>query len=71
MQGNATATATHLRADSGEGNHGAGLLVCQLAEAGLVLDDDEGDLHLAAQGGQPHNQLCGVEAERRVAWGKG
>ena len=30
------------------------------AEAGLVLDDHEGDVHLAAEGGEPHDDLNGV-----------
>jgi hypothetical protein len=49
-----------LRADLGEGEDGSGLLVNNGTETGLALDDNVGDTHLAAEGGEEDNQLNGV-----------
>lgn len=32
----------------------------QLTQTGLALDNAVGNIHLAAQGGEPHNKLDGV-----------
>ena len=40
--------------------HGSGLLVNNSAEAGLALDDNVGHTHLAAECGEEHNKLNGV-----------
>ena len=47
--------------DGGDGGAGGGLLVDDLAEAALTLDDAEGDILLAAEGGQPEDELDGVD----------
>ena len=47
--------------DRGDGESGGGLLVDDLAEGGLALDDAVRDVHLAAQSGEPHNELDGVD----------
>lgn len=49
-----------LLVDLGEGNDGSGLLVDESSETGLVLDDEEGDLHLTAEGRKPEDKLDGV-----------
>mmetsp|Transcript_33515 Transcript_33515/g.84130 ORF Transcript_33515/g.84130 Transcript_33515/m.84130 type:complete len:236 (-) Transcript_33515:19-726(-) len=43
--------------DTDQGHSGGALLVHELAETGLVLDHSERDTHLAAEGGEPHNNL--------------
>ena len=45
----------------GDGKDGGGLLVDELAEASLALDDAEGHALLAAESGEPHNELDGVD----------
>ena len=47
--------------DVGDGKDRSGLLVDELAETCLPLDDAEGDALLAAEGGEPHNELDGVD----------
>ena len=49
-----------LGADLGKGEDGSGLLVNNGTETGLALDDNVGDTHLAAEGGEEDNQLNGV-----------
>jgi len=49
--------AAHLGADGSQANGGGGLLVDQGAKTGLGLDDAVGDVHLAADGGQPEHEL--------------
>lgn len=49
-----------LLVDLGEGNDGSGLLVDESSETGLVLDNEEGDLHLTAEGRKPEDKLDGV-----------
>ena len=49
-----------LGTDLGEGEDGSGLLVDDGTEAGLALDDNVRDTHLAAEGGEEDNQLDGV-----------
>mmetsp|Transcript_28061 Transcript_28061/g.61136 ORF Transcript_28061/g.61136 Transcript_28061/m.61136 type:complete len:267 (-) Transcript_28061:41-841(-) len=49
------------RVNSGEADDGGGLLVDEGTETGLVLDDHEGDVHLAAEGGHPYDELDGVD----------
>mmetsp|Transcript_9378 Transcript_9378/g.22878 ORF Transcript_9378/g.22878 Transcript_9378/m.22878 type:complete len:266 (+) Transcript_9378:240-1037(+) len=49
---------------SRERDDGGGLLVDEGAEAGLVLDNHEGDLHLAAQRREPEHELDGVDVAR-------
>ena len=49
-----------LGADLGESEDGSGLLVDNGTETGLALDDNVGDTHLAAEGGEEDNQLNGV-----------
>ena len=60
-----------LRTDLLDGEDGGGLLVDDRAETGLALDDDVGDAHLAAQGGEEDDELDGVnivsdDDERRL-----
>lgn len=50
-----------LLVDFGEGNNGSGLLVDESSETGLVLHDEEGDLHLTAEGRKPQNKFEGVD----------
>lgn len=50
-----------LGADLGEGKDGSGLLVDDGTETGLALDDNVGDTHLAAEGGEEDNELDGVD----------
>ena len=50
-----------LGADLLDGEDGGGLLVDDRAEAGLALDDDVGDAHLAAERGEEDNELNGVD----------
>jgi hypothetical protein len=47
--------------DGGEGNYCRVLLVAESTEAGLVLDDEEGDFHFTAEGGKPHDKFDGVD----------
>lgn len=49
-----------LLVDLGEGNDGSGLLVDKSSETGLVLHNEEGDLHLTAEGRKPEDKLDGV-----------
>lgn len=49
-----------LGADLGEGDHSSGLFVDNSAQSSLVLDNDVGDAHLAAEGGDEDNELNGV-----------
>jgi len=44
-----------------DSNHSGGLLVDELAETGLVLDDSEGDVLLAAEGREPDDELEGLD----------
>ena len=44
-------------ADGGERERGGGLLVDERAQARLALDDAVRDVHLAADRGQPHDEL--------------
>lgn len=46
-----------LLVDLGQGNNGGILLVSQQTKSALSLHNSIGDIHLAAQGGQPDNQL--------------
>jgi hypothetical protein len=50
-----------LGADLGESEDGSGLLVDNGTETGLALDDNVGDTHLAAEGGEEDNKLDGVD----------
>lgn len=50
-----------LGADLGESEDGSGLLVDDRSETGLALDDDVGDTHLAAEGGEVDDELDGVD----------
>lgn len=50
-----------LLANVDDGDGGGGLLVDDLAEAGLALDDDVRDAKLAAESGEPDNELDGVD----------
>ena len=50
-----------LAVDVLEGDDGGGLLVDDRAEAGLALDDDVGDTHLAAERGEEDDELDGVD----------
>jgi hypothetical protein len=50
-----------LGADLGKGEDGSGLLVNNGTETGLALDDNVGDTHLAAEGGEEDNELDGVD----------
>ena len=50
-----------LGADLGKGEDGSGLLVNDGTETGLALDDNVGDTHLAAEGGEEDNELDGVD----------
>lgn len=50
-----------LLADLGDGNSGGGLLVDELTETGLALDDAEGNIHLAAESGEPDDELNRVD----------
>ena len=50
-----------LAADVLEGDDGGGLLVDDRAEAGLALDDDVWDAHLAAERGEEDDELDGVD----------
>ena len=45
----------------GDGKDGGGLLVDELAETRLPLHDAEGHAFLAAERGEPHNELDGVD----------
>lgn len=47
--------------DFGKCDGGGGLLADQAAEAGLALDDAEGNVLLAAEGGQVEHQLNGID----------
>ena len=47
--------------DLGQGHHGGILLVDQLAEFSLSSNEAVRDVHLPAEGGQPDNQLDGVD----------
>lgn len=47
--------------DGGEGYNGSSLLVAEGSETGLVLNNEEGNLHLTAEGGEPHDKLDGVD----------
>ena len=47
--------------DLSQGDDGGGLLVHNRAQAGLALDDGIWHAHLAAQSGEEHNQLDGVD----------
>lgn len=47
-----------------KGNNSTVLLVHKSAQTGLALDDAEGDIHLAAQSGQPDDKLDGVNIVR-------
>jgi len=49
-----------LGADLGKSEDGSGLLVDDGTETGLALNDNVGDTHLAAEGGEEDNQLNGV-----------
>jgi hypothetical protein len=49
-----------LSADLGESEDSSGLLVDDGTETGLALDDNVGDTHLAAEGGEEDDQLNGV-----------
>ena len=49
-----------LGADLGDGEDSGGLLVNHSSKTSLALDDDVGDTHLAAEGGEEDNQLNGV-----------
>lgn len=49
-----------LLVDLGEGNNGGGLLVDECSETGLVLHNEEGNLHLTAEGRKPKNKFNGV-----------
>ena len=53
-----------LAADVLEGDDGGGLLVDDRAEAGLALDDDVGDTHLAAERGYENDELNRVDVVR-------
>ena len=53
-----------LAADVLEGEDGSGLLVDDGAEAGLALDDDVGDTHLAAERGYENDELNRVDVVR-------
>jgi len=46
--------------DGREREDGGLLLVHELAEEALVVDDGVRDAHLAAEGGEPHDELHGV-----------
>lgn len=48
-----------LRLDLSKGNSSSSLLVDEGTEAGLALDDGIWDAHLAAESGEPDNQLQG------------
>ena len=50
-----------LAVDVLEGDNGGGLLVDDRAETSLALNDDVGDTHLAAEGGEEDNELDGVD----------
>lgn len=50
-----------LGADLGKGEDSSGLLVNDGTETGLALDDNVGDTHLAAEGGEEDNELNGVD----------
>ena len=50
-----------LTADLLDGEDGGSLLVDDRAEAGLALDDDVRDAHLAAERGEEDNELDGVD----------
>lgn len=50
-----------LGADLGESEDSGGLLVNDGTETGLALDDNVGDTHLAAEGGEEDNELDGVD----------
>jgi len=50
-----------LGADLLDGDDGSGLLVDDGTEAGLALDDDVGDTHLAAESGEVDDELNGVD----------
>ena len=47
--------------DRGDGNAGGVLLVNEGSEAGLVLHDAVGDIHLFAKGGHPDDELNGLD----------
>ena len=49
-----------LLVDLGEGNDGSGLLVDKCSETGLILNNEEGNLHLTAEGRKPENKFNGV-----------
>lgn len=53
-----------LRLDLLEGKDGGRLLVDDCAETGLALNNNVGDTHLAAQGGQEDDELNGVNVVR-------
>ncbi len=46
--------------DGGEGNDGGSLLVDECPETSLILDNEEGNLHLAAEGWEPQYEFDGV-----------
>ena len=50
-----------LGSDVVNGNDSRGLLAGDNTETGLSLDDDVGDTHLSAEGGQEDNELDGVD----------
>lgn len=49
-----------LLVDLSDGEDGSSLLVNKVAETSLALDNAEGNVHLAAQGGEPDDELDGV-----------
>ena len=53
-----------LTADLLDGEDGGSLLVDDRAEAGLALDDDVRDAHLAAERGEEDDELDGVDVVR-------
>jgi len=46
--------------DIGDSKDGSLLLVDEETKTSLTLDDDEGDVHLTAKGGEPDDELDGV-----------
>jgi len=46
--------------DSSEGNNSSSLLVNKSSKTSLILDDEERDLHLSAEGRKPKDKLDGV-----------